>query len=119
MSDKQRTWECYVSAWKEATADGKAAALRRSASPACVYQDPLTIASGHDQLIAYMQDLHRQVPGAHFITTWFLAHHDVSIAKWNMASGDGTVIGDGVSYGRYDAHGMLVGMTGFFEAPPR
>jgi hypothetical protein len=116
-ASKQATWGKYVSAWEEATAKGKADVLRSSAAVGCVYTDPVTIASGHEELIAYMLAFHQQVPGGHFVTTYFLAHHDVSIAKWNMVSGDGTVIGDGVSYGQYNEQDMLVAMTGFFETP--
>jgi hypothetical protein len=114
---KQATWEKYAAAWKEVTAKGKADALGHSVAAACVYTDPATIAKGHKELIAYMLAFHQQVPGGHFVTTYFLAHHDVSIAKWNMVSGDGAVIGDGVSYGQYDEQGSLVAMTGFFETP--
>jgi hypothetical protein len=117
--DKRATWEVYVSAWKAASAQTKADVLRQSVSPACVYKDPLTIATGHDELIAYMLAFHQQVPGGHFVTMYFLAHHDVSVAKWNMLSGDGTVIGDGVSYGQYNEQGALIAMTGFFETPPQ
>lgn len=115
MSNNRTTWDSYTSAWKEVSPEGKAAALQRSVLPTCVYQDPLTIVKGHDELITYMLSFHQQVPGGHFMTTWFLTHHDVSIAKWNMVSGDGTVIGDGISYGQYNEQGLLVSMTGFFE----
>jgi hypothetical protein len=114
---KQVTWEKYASAWKEATAKGKADALRQSVAATCVYKDPATIATGHDELVAYMLAFHQQVLGGHFVTTYFLAHHDVSIARWNMVGRDGAIIGDGVSYGQYNEQGELVAMTGFFEAP--
>jgi SnoaL-like domain len=116
-ANKQVTWEKYVSAWKEIAAKGKADALFESVALASVYTDPLTIAKGHEELINYMLAFHQQVPGGHFVTTYFLAHHDVSIAKWNMVSGDGTVIGEGVSYGQYNEQNILVAMTGFFETP--
>ncbi len=118
-TDRRATRERYVSAWKEATATGKADKLRQCVAANCVYTDPATLAKGHEELIAYMLAFHQQVPGGHFVTTYFLAHHDVSIAKWNMASGDGAVIGDGVSYGQYNAQGTLIAMTGFFETPPQ
>ncbi len=118
-SNRQATWEKYVSAWKASTANDKALALRQSVDETCVYTDPVTIAKGHDELIAYMLAFHQQVPGGHFVTNYFLAHHDVSIAKWNMVNGDGAVIGEGVSYGQYNAQGVLVAMTGFFETPPQ
>jgi hypothetical protein len=117
MTDAKRTiWETYASAWKAAAADDKLAALRASVEPACVYRDPLTTAAGHGPLVDTMLGFHQQMPGAHFVTTYFLAHHDRSMARWNMVDGAGQVVGDGVSFGEYSDRGLLVAMTGFFEA---
>ncbi len=118
-SDQRNAWETYVSAWREASAEGKRAALKRCAAPDCVYQDPLTFAEGQEALVDYMLAFHQQVPGGHFITNYFLAHHDASIAKWNMVNGEGATIGEGVSYGQYNQQGALIAMTGFFETPAR
>jgi hypothetical protein len=115
LQPKKKVWEIYAQAWKEASYEAKAAALQQSASPDCVYTDPLAIARGHAELIQYMVEFHKQVPGGHFLLVYFLDHHNVSIARWNMAAGDGTVIGEGISYGRYGDDGKLVAMTGFFE----
>lgn len=115
---KKAMWETYARAWKEASAAAKAAALQECVAADCVYTDPLTVARGHEELIRYMLDFHKQVPGGHFPLTYFLDHHNVSIARWNMAAGDGSVIGEGMSYGQYGQDGKLVAMTGFFE-PPR
>jgi hypothetical protein len=82
-----------------------------------LYRDPLTEAKGHEPLIGYMLAFHAQIPGAHFVTKYFLAHHERSIAKWNLVDGSGNVIGDGISYAEYGSDGKLVAMTGFFEAP--
>lgn len=118
MSDKQRaTWDTYTSAWKAATAQAKAQALRASTTATCVYRDPLKCTEGHDALVAYMLDFHQQVPGGYFETTYFLAHHERSISKWNMRAGDDSIVGEGVSYAEYDAKGQLQVMTGFFETP--
>ncbi len=64
-----------------------------------------------------MRAFHQQVPGGHFVTSYFLAHHDASIAKWNMVNAEGATIGEGVSYGQYNEQGALIAMTGFFETP--
>lgn len=117
--DRRTTWETYVSAWKHAAPADKSAALARSVAPECLYRDPLAVARGHAELLGYMQAFQQQVPGGHFVTTRFLALHDASIAQWNMVDGQGQVIGDGVSHGRYDDSGALVEMTGFFEPPPQ
>ena len=118
MNQLKRTiWETYAQAWKEPSREAKVLALGQSVSPDCVYTDPMTIARGRDELIQYMLDFHKQVPGSHFPLTYFLDHHNVSIARWNAVAGDGTVIGDGMSYGQYGEDGRLVAMTGFFELP--
>jgi hypothetical protein len=115
--DYRSTWDIYVSAWKATSVADKQAALEASAAPDCVYRDPLAATTGHDALVNYMRAFHQQVPGGHFEVTYFLAHHDRSIAKWNMRSGDGAILGEGVSYGEYGQDGRLLSMTGFFETP--
>ncbi|MCH9686820.1 MAG: nuclear transport factor 2 family protein [Deltaproteobacteria bacterium] len=115
----EKTWEQYVSSWKAASAEAKRALFERCLSPRCVYTDPTTKADGWDALLSYMLEFHRQVPGGHFVTTYFRAHHGRSIARWNMVDGEGTVLGDGTSYGQYDEAGKLTAMVGFFDAPPQ
>ncbi len=117
-NDKRTTWENYASAWKETSKEAKHAAILSSVAPSCVYRDPDTQLEGHDALVEHMLAFHAQVPGGWFETTYFLAHHDRSIAKWNMRLPDGSLAGDGVSYGEYDESGRLITMTGFFGAPP-
>lgn len=113
--DYRDTWERYAEAWKAPDRQGKLDALEASTDRKCVYRDPLASTEGHAALTEYMLQFHQQVPGGHFETTYFLAHHERSIARWNMRSGDGTVIGVGISYGEYGPSGKLVAMTGFFE----
>jgi hypothetical protein len=119
MTEAGTVWETYASAWKAEGAAAKRAVLARSVAANGVYRDPLAECKGHEALIAYMLEFHQQVPGGHFATTYFLAHHGRSIAKWNMLSQDGQKIGDGVSYGEYGPDGQLVAMTGFFDPPPQ
>lgn len=109
-------WESYVSAWKATGAEAKRAILDDCVADVAVYTDPLASTTGRDELIAYMLDFDHQIPGGHFVTTQFLAHHDRSIAHWNMVDGNGQVIGEGTSYGEYDA-GRLTAMIGFFPTP--
>ncbi|HEY2517316.1 MAG TPA: nuclear transport factor 2 family protein [Polyangiaceae bacterium] len=111
----RRTWETYTAAWNARSEEDKRAALKVSCQEVCVYRDPLTEAHGHDALVAAMLDFHRQVPGGHFETTEFHAHHGRSVARWTMRGGDGAALGEGISYGEYGAHGKLVAMAGFFE----
>jgi hypothetical protein len=115
--NRRAVWERYVASWKAATATEKTAIYETCLAPNCAYTDPLVQANGWDELLAYMLDFHRQLPGAHFVTEQFIEHHQRSIARWKMMNVDAIAIGDGVSYAEYDLQGRLVAMTGFFEAP--
>lgn len=118
MSAEYRTtWETYVASWKALSTDEKRALFERCLAPRCIYTDPLTRAENWDELLRYMLDFHRQVPGGHFVTTQFVAHHDRCMASWSMRNGEGTSIGEGVSFGQYDDTGRLTNMTGFFATP--
>lgn len=116
-NDHKKTWETYVAAWRNPSEAEKRAALQQAVAETAEYRDPLAEAKGHDSLIGYMLTFHQQAPGAYFATTYFLAHHDRSIARWNMVDQQGNVLGDGISYGQYGSDGKLVAMTGFFEVP--
>jgi SnoaL-like domain len=118
MKNFAETWETYASAWAARDRADKLALLGRSVAQHAAYRDPAAECRGHDELVGYMLEFHKQVPGGHFETTYFLVHHGRSIAKWNMMSGAGEKVGEGVSYGEYGNDGMLVAMTGFFEVPP-
>lgn len=115
----EQIWERYVQSWKVGAAAERRAIFVQCLSPECVYADPLVSCCGWETLEAYMVDFHRQVPGGHFVTRHFQAHHERSIATWDMVGGDGTVLGDGMSYGEYDPEGRLTRMIGFFEVPDR
>ena len=111
----EEIWERYVSSWKAEGTEAKRALYEGCLAPSCVYTDPLTQAEGWEALTDYMLDFHRQIPGGHFVTEYFLAHHGKSIARWKMKNGDGVTLGDGISYGEYDDQDRLVRMTGFFQ----
>ena len=113
----EKTWETYAASWKAEALSEKQRLFEQSLSADCRYTDPLTQTQGYSSLLNYMRDFHRQIPGGHFVTKRFIAHHDRSVAFWDMCDESGAVIGDGVSYGEYDATGKLSAMTGFFDTP--
>jgi len=116
--EQQRAvWEEYFQSWKVGSPDEKRGLYASCLSRECVYTDPLVRACGWDELLAYMVDFQKQIPGGHFVTEYFLAHHDKSMARWRMVNGAGQKIGDGVSCAEYDADMKLRSMTGFFETP--
>lgn len=116
-NDKREIWETYAAAWRVPSAEEKHSALARSMRSDATYRDPQTHCSGHDELVQAMLEFHRQVPGGHFQTSYFLSYDDRSIARWNMLGADGTVLGEGISYGEYAADGKLTKLTGFYETP--
>lgn len=118
MTDNlKNTWESYMLAWNTENLAGKRSLFEKSLAPACRYTDPLRKTEGWDELQAYMRDFHAQMPGCCFKTYYFLDHHQKSIAKWQLKNNDGTVLSEGISYGEYNADGLLIAMS-FFEAEP-
>ena len=113
----ENTWETYAASWKAEALPEKQRLMEESLTQDCCYTDPLTQTQGYGPLLDYMREFHRQVPGGHFVTKRFIVHHDRSVAFWDMRDAHGTVIGDGISYGEYDATGKLSAMTGFFDTP--
>jgi hypothetical protein len=110
-------WEIYTASWKVTTAEEKLALFNQSLVSKCTYTDPTVQTQGWDELAAYMLEFHKQIAGGHFVTNYFLAHHNCSISKWEMRNADNIVLGDGISYGQYDKNNRLLTMTGFFETP--
>lgn len=106
-----------MATWKTAAGADKREGFARCLSPDCRYADPLRVAHGWEELLAYMLEFQRQVPGGCFVTTAFMAHHDESLADWNLVDAGGNVLGTGRSYARYGQDGKLASMTGFFEVP--
>ncbi|NOX43782.1 MAG: nuclear transport factor 2 family protein [Gammaproteobacteria bacterium] len=113
----EKTWETYTSSWKVESSDDKRAIFETCLDSKCEYNDPLAKVIGWNELAAYMLDFHKQIPGGYFVTNYFLAHNNQSIAKWLMRNGENTVLGEGISYGKYNEKGKLISMTGFFETP--
>ena len=116
-NELRAVWERYVRSWKVASLAEKHEIYATCLAPDCVYKDPLIEARGWDELTRYMTSFHQQIPGAHFVTQEFLSHHGRSVARWQMLSGDGAPLGEGISYAEYDEQQRLVTMTGFFEQP--
>ena len=113
----KNTWETYTSSWKATSADAKRSIFEKCLDKDCTYTDPISHTEDWDALLNYMLEFHQQIPGGHFVTTYFLAHHKQSIAKWDMKNGNDIFLGEGISYGKFSNEGKLLSMSGFFETP--
>jgi hypothetical protein len=111
----EATWYAYGKAWSETDPQKRLTILSLNVAPECRYADPASDVQGYEAFSACMADFQQLLPGASFVTTTFFSHHDHSLAHWNMLSVDATVLGTGISYGRYGPDGRLVQMTGFFD----
>jgi hypothetical protein len=111
------TWEIYTLSWKAESKEEKIALFESCLAPHNIYTDPMTVTTGWDELLDYMLEFHQQISGGHFVTQYFLAHHNQSIARWVMRDGSGHTLGEGISYAKYNESGLLLSETGFFESP--
>jgi hypothetical protein len=114
-TDFKETWEKYTSTWRMTNKADRLEMFSEVLVDNAVYTDPLVQAKSWDELIGYMENFQQQVPGGHFVTTSFLAHHQKSIANWEMKTGENITVGTGTSYGEYDGQGKLISINGFFE----
>lgn len=110
----RETWDLYTASWKVKTIQEKLELFAQSLKKDCEYKDPTVNTKGWDELAQNMINFHEQVPGGHFVTTDFQTHSGRSMAKWDMCTGDGDKIGEGISFGQYHSDGKLFAMTGFY-----
>lgn len=115
MNQYRKTWELYSESWKRTKLSERIELFKKSLSADCCYTDPLVLTKGWDELVVYMEQFHSQVPGGHFEIVDFQAHHNFSIARWNMLNHENMNIGDGYSFGEYNQEGLLIKMTGFYK----
>jgi len=59
----EKTWETYSSSWKAESADEKRAIYKSCLDTECEYNDPIIRTKGWDELVGYMLDFHKQIPG--------------------------------------------------------
>ncbi len=113
----RKTWDLYARSWQVTDGREREALYAQCLAEDCQYTDPSTQTKGWKALGEYMAEFQKQVPGGYFVMSDFMAHHQRSIAHWQLLAADDSPLGTGVSYGEYDKQGKLVSMNGFFEAP--
>ncbi len=109
------SWLTYVDAWNAENQNDRERLLSEAGVADSHYLDPNVDLQGHSSLAEYMGEFHNQLPGAKFVLTRFVSHHQKSIACWDVHDKGGTVLFSGVSYGIYNADGKLTAEHGFFE----
>ncbi len=109
------TWHTYVKAWNAHKQSDREHLLSKAAIADSHYNDPNVDLKGHKALTNYMGEFRKQMPGAKFVLTRFISHHQKSIACWDLHDKTGVTLFSGVSYGTYNAQGKLTAEHGFFD----
>lgn len=113
------TWKRYQAAWSDIGAEERTTLLIGSVAADAVYTDPTNECHGLQELIAKIEQSQQKTPGASFENTKFLTHHQQGLSSWTMRNKEGATLATGNSYARFNAEGLLIQMTGFFELPGR
>ncbi len=111
------TWKRYQAAWSDISAEERKTLLSGSVAPDAYYSDPTNECHGLQELIVKIEQSQQKTPGATFGNTKFLTHHQQGLSSWTMHSKEGATLATGNSYARFNAEGLLIQMTGFFELP--
>ena len=118
MSDAlENVWLAYSRAWSEPDHAKRLKTFQEILDKNCTYADPFTAATGYEQLANYMDEFQKNIPGGHFVVRSFVAHHNQSLAEWELLDGHGALIHKGTSYAHYGDDAKLRQMSGFFDAP--
>ncbi len=111
-------WADYQSAWSAIDAAERQRLIGKSVAEDCVYTDPAGVCRGHGELIAYLEQFQKRLPGAYFENQLFTAHHGQALAHWTRYDPQGNPTIGGASYARFGDDGRLTQMTGFPDAAP-
>ncbi len=111
------TWKRYQAAWSDISSEQRKAFLSGSVAADAVYSDPTNECHGLQELTAKIEQSQQKTPGASFENTKFLTHHRQGLSSWTMRNKEGATLATGNSYARFNAEGLLIQMTGFFELP--
>ena len=111
------TWKRYQAAWSAIGAAERKELLQGSVAADALYTDPTSECHGLQELTAKIEQSQEKTPGASFENTKFLSHHQQGLSSWTMRNSEGATVATGNSYARFNAEGLLIQMTGFFELP--
>jgi hypothetical protein len=113
MTTHHDTWHAYATAWSAAQPQ-RGDLLDRTVSPEVAYRDPTAEVQGRAGLSDYMSAFQQGFPGFRFAIMAVEAHHDRSLARWQLHAPDGTPVQDGISHAVHDAAHRLADIAGFF-----
>ena len=83
-------------------------------APDVTYADPQISLCGARELADYMSGFGNSFPGHAFRINVVKAHHDRSIARWDLVDAAGGTVFPGISFGVVGGDGRFLSLSGFF-----
>lgn len=117
MENRKNNWLRYMGAWSETDPEKRMNTLQKVLDQDATYTDPATEGSlsGCEAIAAHIGQTQQMIPGIRLEITTYEAHHDVSMAEWNMCNADNLVLSTGKSFARYGSDDTIKETVGFFR----
>lgn len=116
-ASQRATYERYLRAWSNVSADERSTLLAGSVSPTLHYLDAMTERHGAAPFAEHLAGFQQRRPGFRFALTQLLAFGTSALASWAMLDANGLVVVEGFDALRFDESGPLVEITGFSNVP--
>lgn len=117
--------DAYCAAWSDPDPTRRREILEGVWADGATYTDPTVDATGLDELLAHIDTVVAQRPGAKVVRTSRVdVHHDLARFAWHVVQADGTALPEGLDLAELSADGRIRRIIGFFgplarEAEPQ
>jgi hypothetical protein len=107
--------DTYCAAWSDPDPARRREILGGVWADDATYTDPTVHATGLDELLAHIDTVLEQRPGARVVRTSRIdTHHDLARFAWHVVQADGTVLPEGLDLAELSADGRIRRIIGFF-----
>jgi len=116
MQDIDETVRRYIDMWNTTDGEARRAIIARVWDEEAVSIDPMTLATGHDEIDAMVAAFQRTVPGQTFSRVGEIhTHHDRARFHWQMVDPDGQLRLTGLDCVTLAEDGRIRDLCGFFD----
>lgn len=118
-NDVESIIDQFMSAWNATTPEQRSSAVRAAWADSATLTDPLGSVTGHDDIVAFIDQAVTQFPGHRFLrTSAGDVNHGYVRFGWQLDAPDGTTVTDGVEIAKLADDGRFSGTLGFFGPLP-
>ena len=115
----QQAYDRYLAAYSDIEPAERERLLRRSVSEDILSVNPEGESHGISSLLAHIEGFQKQNPGYRFESNKLISHHDQFLSEWTLHNKDNFALATAYTYGRFDEHGRITYLIGFFDPPKR